>query len=333
MLDAALIVGGCLVVLAVFVDALATTLSVGTGAGPITRPLLDAVWRRLLRVPREFRRRWILPHAGPSLVVATELLWVGSLWAGWSLVFLGSDAIVSSEGDRPATPLEVVYFTGSSLVTLGMGDFVPEATPWPLVSVVAGLSGLFLITLAITYLLSVVDTIVERRSIATTVNGLGPTATGAVVNGWDGTTVAQPMLNHLVRLSETVSANAEKHLAYPVVQYFHASGREVSAPSSLAQLDDVVSLLWHGIQAGSRPPLSALRPVRQGLDRYLAVMSLASTQRPQEPPVPSLAPLRDAGIPVVPDQEFRAAMRERVQHRRDLHALVRNDDWTWPPSA
>ncbi len=74
---------GAALVLGVFVDVLATTLTLGQGAGWLTRRLLAWLWGGALRLrPRGSRSR-LLSNAGPALLVLTVLIWVLATWAGW----------------------------------------------------------------------------------------------------------------------------------------------------------------------------------------------------------------------------------------------------------
>lgn len=78
-----------------------------------------------------------------------------------------------------------------------------------------------LVWLAIAYLLAVVSAVVARRSLAVRITGLGDTAAGIVVGGWTGTDFSPAFLQQLAGLVEQVTDTAERHLAYPVVRFFH----------------------------------------------------------------------------------------------------------------
>src|ERR671939_410336 len=87
---------GAVLIAVVLWDVLATTSTLGEGAGPLTRRFLGGTWRLLRGLHR--RRGSGLPrllgNAGASLLALTVLIWVVAFWTGWSLVFAGSGAVV-----------------------------------------------------------------------------------------------------------------------------------------------------------------------------------------------------------------------------------------------
>lgn len=200
MLDAALTAIGAVVVLAVLADVLITALPLGEGAGPLTDRVLGSLWRwSLRRRPRGSTSR-LLSDAGPALLLLNTLLWVLATWVGWWLVFLGSGAVEEARTGAPASTADVAYYAGYSLFTLGVGDFVADAPVWRVLTALASFGGLLLITLAITYLLSVVSAAVTRRALATQIQALGTTATDMVTGAWSGGSFSPVLVQHLVGL-------------------------------------------------------------------------------------------------------------------------------------
>jgi hypothetical protein len=220
---------------------------------------------------------------------------------------------------------------GVTLSTLGVGDFVAGSGGWRLVTTVTAFSGLVLVTLAITYLLAVVSAVVARRSLAVRIAGLGDTAAGIVVDGWTGERFSDAFLRQLAGLDEQIASTAERHLAYPVVHFFHSTEPESAAPLAVARLDDALLLLHGAVADCVRPDPSAIGPLRRAVERYQAAAAgNAGAGRSDVPPVPDVEPLRAAGIPLLPAGEFRARAAEESDRRRRLAELVRSDGWSWP---
>lgn len=97
----------------------------------------------------------ILSSAGPLILAITVMLWLVLLWT--TLVFAASPtAVVSSETGELAGWWERVSFAGFTVFTLGIGDYVPTAPTWRVLTVIASTSGLVMATAAITYLIPVV---------------------------------------------------------------------------------------------------------------------------------------------------------------------------------
>ena len=102
--------GAALVVLVLF-DLAATTLTLGEGAGPLTRRLLGRLWPGVLALASRGSRSKILSNAGPVLLALTVLIWVLATRTGWWLVLMGSDSIRSAL--RPAVSAATIA-TGSA---------------------------------------------------------------------------------------------------------------------------------------------------------------------------------------------------------------------------
>ncbi|MDF9718143.1 ion channel, partial [Nocardioides sp. ChNu-99] len=269
-LDVLLVVAGALVVLGVLVDALMTTLSVSAGAGPLTSRVVGVCWRVAVRRHRQDDESSFLTGVGSVLLVGTVLTWVLLLWTGWALVLAGSGSVVDSTTRVPAGAADVVYFTGFTLFTLGTGDFVAHDPEWREVTALASFCGLFIVTLAITYLISVVSAVVSRRALAVQIHALGDTAPEMVARAWVGDRFSDMFEQQLIGLLPAVATSAEQHLAYPALDYFHSSRPALAAPTAVAQLDEALTVLTHGVPETERPDANALRPLRYALSRYLS---------------------------------------------------------------
>ena len=76
--------------------------------------------------------------------------------------------------------------------------------------------------------------------------------------------------------------------------------------------------------------MPSLGAARESIEEFLKTLkpALIATQA-TVPPSPSLALLRDAGVPVVDDKLFAEATGGLAERRRMLRALVINEGWTW----
>ena len=334
MWDVVAVVAGSALVVLVLLDALLTTLAAGAGAGPLTNLLTRSAWRASLAAHRRDHEGSRLRYAGTVLLLLTVLVWVLVLWLGWTLVLLGSGAVESSQTTQQAGVADVVYYAGFTLFTLGVGDFVATTPGWRVVTAAASYNGLFLVTLGITYLLSVVGAAVDRRAMAVRIHALGHSSEQIVARGWTGQSFSSAFVQQLVALSGDIATLAEKHLAYPVLHYFHSGGRDAAASLAIAHLDGAMLLLREGVDVDARPDDSATAPVRELIDRYLTTVGTSVVvNRSEAPRAPSLAPLAAAGLPVVDADRFAEAVAREHDRRRTLLQLVHNDGWSWSGSA
>ena len=128
-MDIVLIGIGAALVLLAFVDAVMTTMTAGTGGGPLTSRLGRGLWRVLLRVSGGRSSR-LLSYAGALILLATVAVWVLLPWGGWTLMVFGSDAVVDSTTGGPASVPATIYYAGFVVFTLGVGDFVSTTGTW-----------------------------------------------------------------------------------------------------------------------------------------------------------------------------------------------------------
>ena len=64
-------------------------------------------------------------------------------------------------------------FTGYTLSTLGNGDFKPGTSFWRIYTVIISLSGLSILTIAITYLVQVLTAEISKRRLSIYIATLG----------------------------------------------------------------------------------------------------------------------------------------------------------------
>lgn len=316
------------------VDAYLTTLAVNAGAGPISSRLTSGLWRLLHWVSRRLHTDALLPFSGVLVVVTGFVVWVLMLWTGWFLVFLGGDAVLESSSREPGGVVDRVYFTAFTIFTLGVGDYVP-GTEWAKIATsVATLTGLALVTGAISYLISVVGAVVAKRALAVHVHGLGRSSEEIVCHGWVGDGFGTGLVQHLVALTPQVASLGEQHLAYPVLHYFHAGERGKAAGPALAALDDALTLLHSGVAPQARLESAVTEPLRRCNESLLeTVAEVFFHPAGSPPPAPSLDRLRACGIPTVSDEEFHRAVDGSAARRSALLGLTRSDGWDWKPAG
>ncbi len=320
---------GIVLVAVAMLDVLWTTLST-TGGGPLSSGLARGLWRSARGLQHWSGSSRPLQLVGPAILLASLLLWVVLLWAGWTLLFSASpDAVRALQTDAPASPSGRVYFVGYTLFTLGIGNYVPAPGGWEIVTAVASLNGLFLITLSITYLVAVLSAATRKHQLATVIATLGCTPHDIVCRAWTDDDLAS-FRAHLVQLVSMIERHARNHLAYPVLHYFHSPQRRVAVSLRLAALDDALLLMEHGLASGESPGKATLAPAREAIGGLLSTLHGAFIH-PDEaaPPPPSLELLSEAGVPVAGEDAYRRGSANAVERRQLMQAYVKDDGWTW----
>jgi hypothetical protein len=273
----------------------------------------------------------LLSLTGPVVLIFSVLAWALLMWAGWVLIFTSSPtALRQAHTHQIATLGDRIYFTGSTLFTLGNGDFSPQGPWWELATAVASLSGLFLVTLAVTYILAVIEAVVQKRSFASQVAALGKSPAEFVMRCWNGAAFPQVELQ-IVSLTEQLNMVTEQHTAYPLLHYYHEFPRRQSVPLGLAIFAEAVSIFERAVEPAHRPAPAALHCARDSIHDFLTTLKDAYIDPSEtDVPPPPLDPLRGAGIPVCSDDHFAARLEELEEDRRLLMAFLESERREWP---
>lgn len=310
------------------VDALWTTLWVDGGGGPLTRRATTWAWRGILRLVGRQRHR-ALSLFGPVLLVMTLITWVGLVLAGWFLLFSADPQSLASTGAQDVDWTGRVWFVAYTFFTVGNGDYVPEPGAWQIAASLIGATGMVLVTLAISYLLSVISAVVSKRAFASQVTGLGETPQAFVKSGWNGHDLVA-LDRQLAELSSQLGQLTQQYESYPVLQYYHAAHPSRSPIRAVAIFDDALTLMQFGVAPDARPGPAELTAARASVKSFLGTLRSALISPATEaPPGPQLEALRRHGIPAVPDHEFQHEIQQLDDRRRGLLGLVQGDGWTW----
>ncbi|MFW5972657.1 MAG: ion channel [Bacteroidota bacterium] len=329
-----LIVLGTFLIGLTLLDALWTTVA-PRGGGPVTKRLARGMWSAGLAIHRRSGggAHGLLAVLGPLLLATALLGWVVGLWFGWAVIFSSDGAsVVTSITREPASFVERIYFTGFVLFTLGTGDYVPVGGGWQVLSNVASLSGLVVVTLSVTYVLSVVTAVVAKRRLAGSIHSLGRSPEELVTRMWDGSGLSG-LEQYLPALSSAIELHTQRHLAYPVLHYFHSADQRIALEPALAVLDDALLLLMEGLAPDVRPAPAIVLPARNTIESFLGTLRESFIREaPRAAPPPDLTALENAGIPTVSSESFVAAAAGASQRRKLLLGLVQDSGWgrhTW----
>lgn len=163
---------GIVLLLVAIVDLFWTTLWDDKGAGPLSSRLMTVVWRRLRNPGNE--RETLLTIGGPSILLLTLFVWIGLIWGGWVLVYAGGEnALIHARDVGHVTWTGRLYFVAQAMFTMGNGDFYPSTQVWQVAASLTTASGMLLVTLGVSYVISVLDGVTGRRSFANSVMGVG----------------------------------------------------------------------------------------------------------------------------------------------------------------
>src|ERR1700694_3314204 len=211
-------------------------------------------WRAIgLRPGSTGQRERVLGVFAPLVVVVLLVLWLTGLCLGFGLIFYGLRAQLHPVVQDFPTAL---YFAGTSVLTIGFGDFVATSGLARLLALTAGGTGLGTIALAISFLFSLYGSF-QRREILIVMLDARAGAPPSGVNLLE-TMAKLGMVDDLPRLFvEWEKWGAEvldSHLAYPVLAYFRSSHDNESWVSALGAVLDATTLVLTTVVDGPRGP-------------------------------------------------------------------------------
>jgi len=221
----------------------------------LTRVFFRSTWRTwrffVNLLPVRKTREALLGFYGPMSLILLIGVWAIGLVLGFGLMQYGTGSAVNAGagGAQPGFWTDL-YLSGTTFVTLGLGDVVPRS-PFARALVVAeGGFGFGFLAAIIGYLPFIYGSFSKREvniSLLDSRAGTPPTA-GELLrrHSYDG---GQDALRELLKDWELWSAELmESHLSYPVLAYFRSQHDNQSWIASLTAILDTCALLKVGIE-------------------------------------------------------------------------------------
>jgi len=242
-----LILIGVIVIAIVLWEAFETVVLPRRVARPfrLTRLVYRATWSPWKAIARTFRkpksRETFLSIYGPL-----SLLFLFAVWA--ALIILGFGVLFYSFANQdPTHPTfaTCLYLSGTTMVTLGIGDVVPHNWPARVLVVTESGLGFGFLALVISYL-PVIYQAFSRREVNIVLldarAGSPPTAAELLRRhaGADGVEPLERLLGDWERSTADI---LESHVSYPVVAYFRSQHTNESWLAALTAILDACSLL------------------------------------------------------------------------------------------
>ncbi len=198
------------------------------------------------RNPR--RRDSFLALYGPMSLLLLLMMWAAGLVVGFAILQWAAGSWLEGAGMARSFGTDV-YFSGSTLFTLGMGDVHPTNTVARALSVVESGLGLGFLALVVSYLPVVYQSFSRRElhiSLLDARAGTPPTAAELLRrNSGDG---MKNLDNILHEWEHWAAELLESHISYPVLGYFRSQHDNQSWVTALTAVLDAAALCQAGIQ-------------------------------------------------------------------------------------
>ena len=261
-----LTIAGAAILILVFYDIHATVLRATKQPGPFSTLLNRGLWWMATRATRNLNRRRrhrILSMVGPLLMPALIALLILMLLTGFALIYLPRIETDFKIDDAAQTNqiFQAFYISGVTFLTIGYGDIVPISTLTRTLSLVEAATGLAIISLSITYLLSVYGALERKRAVA--LKFYHQARQGADVAGFIISHFARGRFHGMTEALREATGDLqellESHLEHPVIHYFHPPEVYKGFPRALFVALETVAILnahldeTEYVEAGDHP--------------------------------------------------------------------------------
>jgi hypothetical protein len=259
---------------------------------------------------------------GPLSLLVLLGTWTASLMVGFGLMHWGLGTRLHEPGPIPELIADL-YFSGTTLLTLGLGDLSPTAGVSRLLTVVEALTGFGVLALVMGYLPVLAQAFSRRElnvSLLDARAGSPCTAAELLRRHLEGG--GQEELARLLGEWERWAADlVETHVSFPVLAYYRSQHNNQSWVAALTMILDVCAIIIAGLEE------APLRPARLtfAMARHTAVDLCSVFRQPPCPLDPARfgaserarlrAALAAAGI-TLPDQP---AVEERLTQLREMY--------------
>lgn len=261
-----LTIAGTAILAMVFYDIHATVLRATKQPGPFSTLLNRGFWWTATRATSSLdrrRRHRILSMVGPILMPALIALLILMLLTGFALIYLPRIETEFKIEDAAQTNriFQAFYISGVTFLTIGYGDIVPISTLTRTLSLFEAATGLAIISLSITYLLSVYGALERKRAVA--LKFYHQARQGADVAGFIISHFARGRFHSLTEALRDATGDLqellESHLEHPVIHYFHPPEVYKGFPRALFVALETVAILnahlneTEYVEAGDHP--------------------------------------------------------------------------------
>lgn len=214
--------------------------------------LINGLWLLWLKVARRSRnadRRddWLGDFA-PLCVLTILMVWVGMLILGHGLLI---HALRDQVEPRPTTLIGCCYIAGTTLLTIGYGDFVPASGLMRFVFLSAGAIGLATFALVISWLFTLYQAFDRRETLVVMLESrAGSPPSGVMLLQTYATLDMIGELHPTFGLWEQWTADVlDSHLAFPLLPYFRSSHYNQSWISAMGAVLDAATLMISTVQS------------------------------------------------------------------------------------
>lgn len=298
MTNLLLTIAGIGLIAFVFYDIYATILRATKYPGAFSEILNRSLWWIATRFTKNLERRRrhrILSALGPLLMPLLITFFLIMLLTGFALIYLPriESSFKFDEAAQGSAILRAFYFSGITLTTVGYGDILPLTGAMRLAALVESALGIAVISISITYLLTVYRALERKRAVA--LKFYHQARQGADISGFISNHFSRGRFYSLTESLREATSDLqellESHIEHPVIHYFHPVEVYKGLPRALFVVLETVAILnahleeKEYVEAGDHPDvLIAADSARYVLAELLTSLKLEKkATKPFEP--------------------------------------------------
>src|SRR5450755_2077170 len=255
-------------------------------------------WRSLARnIKASGRRENFLGYFGPLSLIFLLALWAFCLIFGFALLQYGFGKHVQL-GSETINLWTLLYLSGETFFTLGLGDVLPTAAGGRVLTVLEGGMGFAFLGVVIGYLPTIYSAFSRREieiSLLDARAGSPPTAAELLARL--GACPQQTVLDQIFKDWEHWAAEVlESHLSYPALSFFRSQHNNQSWLGALTTILDTTALVMVGVDGiSSEQAKTTFAMARHAaVDLAQVVKARYEPNTPDRLPAPELARLRQS---------------------------------------
>lgn len=221
----------------------------------LSRHIVRRAWLAWRAIGIRFRtgldRDAVLGFFAPGAAVLLLAVWLLVLIVGYGLILF---ALRGELRPSPTSLGETLYFAGTSVLTLGYGDFVANGTLSRVTSLTAAASGLGVVALVITFLFSLFASYQRREVLVVTLSARAksPPSAATLLETYARLDLVDELPALFGEWERWTAEVLDSHVAYPLLGYFRSSHDNVSWISALGAVLDAAALVLTTIRGVPR---------------------------------------------------------------------------------
>jgi hypothetical protein len=202
------------------------------------------------------RREVYLSYFGPLSLILLLILWAAILVFAFGLLQWGLGSTISAPG-KQITFGTYLYLSGTTFITLGLGDVIPLTGMARMLTVLEASTGFGFLALIIGYVPVIYQAFSRREldvSLLDARAGSPPSASEFLRRHYRNQSIDE-LLQFICNWESWSAQILESHLSYPVLTYYRSQHERQSWLAALTTILDVCALLLVGLDEISTPSI------------------------------------------------------------------------------